>query len=527
MKTLKIVILLTLSFVSFTFTTQAQFFEDALRFSRTRFGGSVRYQSIAGAGVALGGDISNALSNPAGLGFSRRSEWSISPALAFNNTTSDFFGESTDDSKLNMNISHLGAVFSKARNSLTAFKGGAFAITLTRVNDFQNKFAYEGTNPNNSIADFFQEEVHRRGVPYGFYLEEEDFGISEPHSLFYFTYLLNPVDNSDPNQTEYYTFKNLAPNRQREEVTTKGAQYVINFSYGANFDDRFYIGGTVGVNTLRYERTRILSETPENSVANDYPVNNLVYQVNQGMGGVGINAKIGMIYRPTDLVRFGFTATTPTVYRITDDYNASLFVQYNNFVFNDSIYQAEEYGRVGVGDNRNITLTNQNASVALESFDYSLVTPYRLEGGVAFFIGKSGFISGDVEYVNYSSINLVANSENDFATSQGVIDNEYQSALNFRVGGEYRWKLLRFRAGFAQYGSPFKSFVNRDETRQFFTGGVGLRKKDFYLDLGVVAQKDKFSFAPYDITNPDKFPNPGADISHSKVQAIISFGMFY
>jgi hypothetical protein len=65
------------------------FVENALLFSRTKPGGSARIQAMGGAQVALGGDYSSALSNPAGLGMYNRSEVTFSPALNFYNSDSE------------------------------------------------------------------------------------------------------------------------------------------------------------------------------------------------------------------------------------------------------------------------------------------------------------------------------------------------------------------------------------------------------------------------------------------------------
>jgi hypothetical protein len=65
---------------------QAQTYtETALLFSRIRAGGSARIQSMGGAQVSLGGDYSSASSNPAGLGFFNRSEFTVTPAINFSN----------------------------------------------------------------------------------------------------------------------------------------------------------------------------------------------------------------------------------------------------------------------------------------------------------------------------------------------------------------------------------------------------------------------------------------------------------
>src|SRR6478752_7611269 len=81
-------------------TLQSQSFSDnALLFSRTRPGGSARIQAMGGAQIALGGDFSSALSNPAGLGMYNRSEITFSPAINKYSTDAEHLGTKSSDAK--------------------------------------------------------------------------------------------------------------------------------------------------------------------------------------------------------------------------------------------------------------------------------------------------------------------------------------------------------------------------------------------------------------------------------------------
>ena len=66
--------------------------ESALLFSRTRPGGSARIQGMGGSQIALGGDYSVGLSNPAGLGMYNRSEVTFTPGYSTYNTEADYLG---------------------------------------------------------------------------------------------------------------------------------------------------------------------------------------------------------------------------------------------------------------------------------------------------------------------------------------------------------------------------------------------------------------------------------------------------
>jgi hypothetical protein len=91
-------------------------------FSRTRPGGTARIQGMGGAQISLGGDMSSAWSNPAGLGMFNRSEFSISPQFFnFNNKNGTYYSGSTQlsdghgDTRTGINIPALGLVFSWPR----------------------------------------------------------------------------------------------------------------------------------------------------------------------------------------------------------------------------------------------------------------------------------------------------------------------------------------------------------------------------------------------------------------------------
>src|SRR5258708_18231768 len=131
--------------------------EEALLFSRINPGGSGRIQAMGGSQVALGGDYSSAFSNPAGLGFFNRSEATFSMGTNFFNATSSYLGNSTSDSKSNFNIPGFSVVFHNDKNKGKLVSGN-FAISFTRTNNFNQNFTYQGTNPHNSLIDYFVEQ---------------------------------------------------------------------------------------------------------------------------------------------------------------------------------------------------------------------------------------------------------------------------------------------------------------------------------------------------------------------------------
>src|SRR5258708_11980230 len=90
--------------------------EEALLISRIRPGGSARVQGMGGVQNALGGDISSAYYNPAGLGMFNHSDFSFTPAYAIANSSSSYLGNSSTENKTNLVLPNFGIAFHSPNN---------------------------------------------------------------------------------------------------------------------------------------------------------------------------------------------------------------------------------------------------------------------------------------------------------------------------------------------------------------------------------------------------------------------------
>lgn len=483
------------------------YYEDALRFSSLKFGGTARYRGIAGAATALGADISSASVNPAGLGMIRRSEVSFSPSLSNYNASSGYLGAETDDFKLNFNMNHFGLAISGINNTQEkGFKGGTFAITFSRQQSFQERFSYSGVNAENSIIDFFLDNSDGI-VPWAEFDSQAD-GILDLSALAYYTYVINPDFEEDAgSQNTYYSFIPVSPHLQSETVTRRGAQNQWNIAYGGNYQDEFFFGLNAGIQTFNYEQEKRFREDPVDA---SLPLRSLELTEELDLSGVGINMGLGFIYRPASFFRMGINFTSPTLFSVTDTYRANLNVNYNNVNF-------EENGEIR-------TLGNEYAETVPFESTYTLITPFRVSGGAASFLGKRGFISADVELINYGMARF-SDSEGfiNFDADNRSIGNLYGSALNYRVGAEFRVsKAVLLRGGYALYGSPFEA-SDDEETDTFLTFGIGTRQKDFYLDAALSLSSSEFEYSPYSLRNGDA---PQASIDASRWSFAVTAGFY-
>jgi hypothetical protein len=116
--------------------------------------------------------------------------------------------------------------------------------------------------------------------------------------------------------------------------------------------------------------------------------------------------------------------------------------------------------------------------------------------GTSLIIGKSGFISADVEYQDFSNMNL-RSFDVDMGADNQTISNLYTNAFNVRVGGEYRYENFMLRAGanWQQDPTQLNDGINRDILA--LSGGAGVRWETFFVDLAVVSIQRDETYSPY------------------------------
>ncbi len=498
------------------------YYRDVNRFAQTipTMGANARIQGIGGAATAVGGDISSASVNPAGLGFLQRSEVTFSPSVSFlgSDATYNLGSQNvpTEDAKLNANFAQLGGAFVLPSNNSSGYKGGAFAISYSRLNSFHRRTSYEGTNSQNSIIDYFLNQAD--GIPWNSIYPAG--GATDLLALAYDTYLINKdFDFDTGGQDTYFPIVPNAPTLQREIIDYSGSQSQWNFSYGGNYNDKLFFGAGLGIQSFRYEESKRFEEIVVGEPFNPQEtrsLDNLVIRENLSISGTGVNLTAGVIYRPIYAVRLGASISTPTYFSVNDSYDASLDALYNNFSFDDGT------------TNDPVILNDVSASTLNVESTYNMTTPLRASLGAAFFVGKFGFISADVDFINYESSKLLSPpQEFSFTADNQTIKNLYASTMNYRLGAELRLNTFYLRGGIGLYGNTVKEEFRREEEDAFQTrisGGVGIHKRAFYVDLAVVQQANNTIYTPYNL--PDN-SNPTVNIKNTTTNVVATVGFHF
>jgi len=463
--------------VLFSFNSFAQvplYTADAVRFSQTNGGGSARFVGLGGANVSLGGDISSISGNPAGLGFYNRSVWAFSPVLRIGEYSARYEGQRTDNIGGNFQIPNMGMVFHNRFEEYAGSKwvSGSFGLAINQKESFYNNINYRGTVEQSSdgiINDFTESALFPFLDDSGLRVfnsrsEIADVANSDSYTyLAYQTYLLQTFTTTDDNYlVDRYDYDGNSDSyltqtaTQNENIDSYSGLTTLDVSYGANYNDKLYLGAALNVNFLNYRQVRDFRESPDNSFLNYMELNE-----ETTISGTGAAFTIGAIYKPLNIVNLGFSYTTPTFISLTETQEISMesFFNYNPETDEENISYDEE--------------------ILNEVPAYSLRLPQKISVGATAFISKYGFITADLEYVDYSSARY-SSTNGAFNGDAPEVGNDLQNTFNLKVGAEARWNILRARAGFAYFDNPYRSF---EKNRQSISGGIGIMKSNgFFVD---------------------------------------------
>jgi len=443
--------------IIFTYNVYSQNEVDALRYSQTFNGGTARYVGMGGALGAVGGDLSSTYNNPAGLGVYRSSQFTFTPNLVFNSTSSQYIGRESNNYRTNFNVNNVGGVssfFNDNKSTLVAVNVG---FSYNRKNNFHYNTDIIGVNNNNSMTDYFADNSN------GYAIDElSDFG----ERLAWETYSINSVDSVN------HIYESALSNYgelQRRTIETKGHMSEGDFSVGINIGNKLYWGGSIGIVWTRYYSDIYHTEQEDTTRIDNF--NYFYYDEHLQTKGTGVNFKTGIIYRPFYFLRLGVAIHSPTFLTLDDYYYTYMDASYDdvgrNYFYSPDLYQK-----------------------------YGFNTPGKFLGSMAFFIKKFAIISFDYEIIDYSWAKYDDSYNFDVDYQNLKIDNTYTIAHNFKIGAEYRYNIFSFRAGAAYYGSPFKSNIQDSHTVSY-SGGFGINLNAFFLDLAYLYQQNSIKYYMY------------------------------
>lgn len=498
MKTILFIITATLV----SLTLRGQNIEDVLRYSILNPVGSAASVGVGSVGGSFGGDYSTIHINPAGLADFRDDKFVITPMLSVYNGEAQLVADpssSDTDGKTRFGVANIGYVSTSTRPGKSV-KRFNVAIGFSRMADFNGAVTFSGRTPV-SYLDYLVFEANNAPDnlnPFDTQLAEEAGALiyRDDFGDFVTDLYLDSIDVGTPIYKE-------------QEISTSGSLNEMNLTLAGKAGDKLNFGFHLGIPILNFNQTKsYVEEGPANSL-----FQSLRFIEDLSTSGVGVNFKAGLQYAIIPQWRIGLAAHTPTVFALTDD-----FINTLDYTYTDPDSQASVFG----------TSTSPDGT-----FRYRVTNPWRFiaSTGILYELGEArGFLSGDLEYVDYrsASIGLGAFSGNaiDELDSQIInrqIDDELATTINFRLGTELAINKVRFRLGLGLRDSPFEADGTDYSTD--LSAGLGFRSDGFFLDLGFRRFSASQTYFPYFDGSVDT--DPQVDIDRFTNNLVVTTGFSF
>ncbi len=520
---------------------------DVLQMSQTELRGTSRFQSMAGAFGALGGDLSTLTQNPAGIGVYRSSDLGITMSVDCNSVKAGV--DKMNETRFNINnVGYVGAI----RLNSETVPNLNFGFTYNRLQSFNRHYVGGVADIPTSMSNYIADEFVNVN-PNGPFTDADLYWTDDFNPYFDGNAPWAAVTTFDmPTKTYGYVgiinandgymqglFGDATTGNAYYEVDERGHADEYNIGFGGNVANKLYFGLDFGILDLDYRSFQAYEEDLNNAyVMTDdedlyqSPISNHNTRADWGLynylhsEGTGVNFKLGLIWRPTQALRIGAAFHTPTFYDMRDTY----YVEASLKAYQDGnqLYSATKGSNDGYDYSSN----------------YTISTPWRFMGSVAGVIGTQGIISLDYEYVANQTMRIGDDRGNNYPDVTYNVKDYFKPSHIIRLGAEYRvnpsWSL---RAGYSYKTTQVKKGVDDydyniitvgtnptyqyDNTVQNITCGVGYRYKSFYSDVAyvhIIRESVYNAFSPIN----DEYgyePNVSADVKNNNNRISLTLGM--
>ncbi|HEX8460170.1 MAG TPA: hypothetical protein VF623_02020, partial [Segetibacter sp.] len=463
--------------------------------------------------------------NPAGLAMYKTTELVLSPGFIMNNNKANYRGISNDAKKSGFDIGTSGLV-TGFNTEGSKWTNQAFSIGINQTANFNNTIFYKGTNNTSSYSEQFSKEISQNNINISGVLDNAIYAYGTYPAIY--TYLVdsfrikNTNINGGPDSIdvikafpEFLLEKGIALDQQKT-VETSGGIYELALGYATNMDDRFYVGGSIGIPIVNYSRfTKYRESDPSGNVNNNF--NFFEFNDYLTTKGFGVNAKLGLIFKPSEFIRLGLAVHTPTLYSLTDKQTTDLTTDTEGYAGTDKVSSTKFTG--GEPGKTMYSATTPWKAILSGSYVFREVNDTRKQ---------RGFITADVEFLGYSGANFKADGETVTSEDQqyytelkSVIKDQYKSAVNFRLGGELKFNTIMFRAGGAYYSNPYNQKTKLNSDIKQLSGGIGYRDHGMFIDLTYVHTMVKDVDLPYRLTDKK---NTYAEQNNTRGNVVLTVG---
>lgn len=479
----------------------ASFFENDLI-------GTARYVGMGGSMSALGADLTTMGTNPAGMAMFRSNDFSFTAGVDMNSSKAVYEGTTVKTNSSNAYLSNASVVISRECNG-DKVRFVNFGLGYRRKNNLAGAFEMYGISNGWSQQYVINELYNNTPFDYSNVKEwmYENFTIS-------WLPLLAANANLGDTLGNFITYPDTSLVWRPDELAfyeeTRGGVHVVDLNFSTNICDRIYLGATVGVSLVDYNRYSEYREI--DSYGDIYVLEN-----NRSLKGSGFDIKLGAIFRPFKYAPFkiGLSVHTPTWYSLKEYSNATMTDPWGNSF---STSAPGLYGNV-------LAVSNK------------LRTPWRVNASMSYTVGSILALNAEYEYADYRKSKFTERGQVYKAQNEEIECNMKAQHI-VRLGAEVKIDAYSLRAGYNYITAPFskdayKYFYNASITetstdymnrfgKSIVTAGFGYRGKAFYADLAYMLEMQKSEFYPfYDF----EYVNPGATVKDVNNSLVLTVGM--
>jgi len=433
-----------------------------------------------------------------------------------------FLGDPINRQERVLGMSNLGYVYRAptVRGSLV------IALGYNRVNTFERGLRFGGRNSATSISSSF--------LPYPEEYSLDGLDLAElndiPFAAFNggFIEFYHEILEQNPDMIPFYHA--VAPGttiNQEGLVREEGNMQEINLGGALEVAVGVMVGLSVNVpfGSYDYNSTFEEEDVDNTNTAVDYTIiqdnGNLLegfhflsYRQFVQSDMVGINLRLGVSMNRGKNVRAGITVETPTRYFVEESYGIRFFTEFDN---GGTLNYGEQSDHVGNG-----------------SFDYQLITPWKLGAGLQYTMSGLTLLA-DMEFVTWNQLHYNVDTERAYFedVNQGIEEN-FSSTFNLRMGSELRLEDITLRGGVALIPHPRQTNLQHsdgsriDQDRLYYAAGIGYDiSQHFQVNLGWMYTRFESAYLAYPGDNLGQRQENPLLIDESITQNQFILGMIY
>ncbi len=418
--------------------------------------GTARYVGMSGAMNALGADISTIGSNPAGIGIFRHGQLTFSGGLLRQNGVEKVGKQH----KMNPSFDQLGFVYSTKPNYSGTRVSFAFNYHKSR-NFSQILSAAAGLNRasqnkltsmkfNSGVIGSYNKEGNNGAGSFN----EYEYAITSVDRAYIDELLKSDTDNG----VDWYDANQYAWWQENHGFISN-----FDFNISASFNDRVFLGATIGVKDVHYHTDMRYMEAMDFSPNDANPLGSIFQEEVEKITGTGVDFSLGAIFLPIEgsPFRIGAWLKSPTFYDL------------------DNRVDMEMKGAPYI--NSAASVYNGFMSHRFSDYNFKFNTPWKFGLAMGSTIGNQFAFDVEYEFADYNSTDA-RQDNNDYydyyygdvystTSSDKEMNRSVKQALKgvstFRVGFEYKpVPELAFRMGYNYVSPMYDKYGFRDPTLQ-------------------------------------------------------------